>query len=89
MGMANKDITNSVHVVYNFVSDGSFTPGKDGDNAKFTKALDYLQQNLKCCGEYGFDDYMSPNASNWFSNNFGVSLKLELSTVFEFVSSEI
>lgn len=45
--------------------------GKDGDNAKFTKALDYLQQNLKCCGEYGFDDYMSPNASNWFSNNFG------------------
>ena len=47
--------------------------GKGGDNAKFTESWDYVQENHKCCGQYGWADYTTPNASNWHSTNFGVS----------------
>ncbi|KAL5268936.1 hypothetical protein ACHWQZ_G002688 [Mnemiopsis leidyi] len=45
--------------------------GKGGDNAKFTESWDYVQKNHKCCGQYGWADYTTPNASNWHSTNFG------------------
>jgi len=45
--------------------------GKTGENAKFTESIDFLQEKLECCGHYGYKDYASPNASNWFSTNSG------------------
>lgn len=45
--------------------------GKSGENAKFTEALDYVQENYECCGKWGWDDYTTPNASNWYSTNYG------------------
>ena len=40
--------------------------------AKFTESWDYVQENHKCCGQFGWNDYASKNASNWFSTKFGV-----------------
>lgn len=45
--------------------------GKGGDNAKFTDSWDYVQETHKCCGQYGWNDYASKNASNWFSTKLG------------------
>lgn len=45
--------------------------GKGGDNVKFTDSWDYVQENHKCCGQFGWEDYTTPNASNWFSTKFG------------------
>ena len=46
--------------------------GKSGENAKFTEALDFVQEEYQCCGEWGWADYTTPNASNWHSTKLGV-----------------
>lgn len=45
--------------------------GKEGENVKFTDSWDYVQETQECCGQYGWQDYTTKNASNWFSTKFG------------------
>ena len=45
--------------------------GKEAENVRFTEAWDYLQVKFDCCGKFGWEDYGSTNASDWFSTKAG------------------